>query len=97
MDRLRRFQCWITYDSDALKLIDDLHEWRIGLAAVVITRYENQPSATIFQNKLERRNAQMYTHLFTKGYPTDYRSLTDMGVNRAGFAIVDNDSVRFSR
>ncbi len=61
----------ITYDSDALKLIDDLREWGIGVVAVVITRYENQPSATIFKNKLERRNVRVYTHRFTKGYPTD--------------------------
>jgi len=61
----------ITYDSDALKMIDDLNEWGIKVAAVVITRYENQPSATIFKNKLERRNIRVYTHPFTKGYPTD--------------------------
>jgi len=61
----------ITYDSDALKLIDDLREWEIKVSAVVITRYENQPSATVFKNKLERRNIRVYTHRFTKGYPTD--------------------------
>jgi uncharacterized protein (UPF0371 family) len=61
----------ITYDSDALKLIDDLREWEIEVVGVVITRYENQPSATIFKNKLERRNVRVYTHPFTKGYPTD--------------------------
>jgi uncharacterized protein (UPF0371 family) len=61
----------ITYDSDALKLIDDLHEWGVRVGAVVITRYENQPSATVFKNKLERRHLRVYTHRFTKGYPTD--------------------------
>ncbi len=61
----------ITYDSDALKLIDDLREWGIGVAAVVVTRYDNQPAATIFKNKLERRDVRVYTHRFTKGYPTD--------------------------
>ncbi len=61
----------ITYDSDALKLIDDLREWGIEVVGVVITRYENQPSATVFKKKLERRNIRVYTHPFTKGYPTD--------------------------
>src|SRR5512136_2016921 len=61
----------ITYDSDALKLIDDLREWEIDVVGVVITRYENQPAATVFKNKLERRNIPVYTHQFTKGYPTD--------------------------
>jgi uncharacterized protein (UPF0371 family) len=61
----------ITYDSDALKLIDDLNEWGIDVVGVVITRYQDQPAATIFKNKLERRNIKVYLHHFTKGYPTD--------------------------
>lgn len=61
----------ITYDVDALKLIDDLRDWGIDILAVVITRFENQPAAKIFKNKLERRNVKVYTHRFTKGYPTD--------------------------
>ena len=61
----------ITYDADALKLIDDLGEWGIALRAVVITRFENQFAARVFKNKLERRNVKVYTHRFTKGYPTE--------------------------
>ncbi len=61
----------ITYDSDALKLIDDLRDWGVQVVGVVITRYENQPAATLFKKKLERRNVRVYTHPFTKGYPTD--------------------------
>ncbi|MBW2170774.1 MAG: DUF1846 domain-containing protein [Deltaproteobacteria bacterium] len=61
----------ITYDSDALKLIDDLRGWGIEVAGVVITRFDNQPAATLFKNKLERRHIKVYTHRFTKGYPTD--------------------------
>lgn len=65
----------ITYDTDALKMIDDLSEWGIGVLAVVITRFDNQPSATAFKNKLERRNVKVYTHKFTKGYPTDIETI----------------------
>ena len=61
----------ITYDSDALRMIDALAEWGVAVRAVVITRYENQPAATIFKNKLERRGVRVYTHRYTKGYPTD--------------------------
>jgi uncharacterized protein (UPF0371 family) len=61
----------ITYDSDALKLIDELREWGINVIGVVITRFDHQPSAVLFKNKLERRNINVYTHRFTKGYPTD--------------------------
>ena len=61
----------ITYDVDAMKLIDDLKSWGIEVVGVVITRFENQPSAILFKNKLERRGIRVYTHRFTKGYPTD--------------------------
>ncbi len=61
----------ITYDADAMKLIDDLRRWDIDVRAVIITRFDNQPAATLFKNKLERRNIEVFTHRFTKGYPTD--------------------------
>jgi uncharacterized protein (UPF0371 family) len=65
----------ITYDADAMKLIDDLRGWGIDVCAVIITRYDHQPAATLFKNKLERRNIRVVTHRFTKGYPTDVESI----------------------
>jgi uncharacterized protein (UPF0371 family) len=61
----------ITYDADAIKLIDDLKERDVPVAAVVITRYEEQPAASIFKNKLERRGIRVFTHKLIRGYPTD--------------------------
>jgi len=61
----------ITYDADAMKLIDDLRGWGIELRAVVITRFDHQPGASQFKNKLERRGIAVYTHRPTKGYPSD--------------------------
>jgi len=61
----------ITYDTDTMKTIDDFREWGVQITAVVVTRYNNQPSAKTFINKLERRGIKVYTHQFTKGYPTD--------------------------
>jgi len=61
----------ISYDADALKTIDDFREWGLDITAVVITRYENQPAATAFKNKLEMRGVKVYLHYPTKGYPTD--------------------------
>ena len=61
----------ITYDVDAMKLIDDLRDWEIEVSAVVITRFDDQPAAKIFKNKLELRGLKVYTHSYTKGYPTD--------------------------
>ena len=61
----------ITYDADAMKLIDDLREWGIELRAVVITRFDGQPGAVQFQNKLQRRGIPVYAHRPTKGYPAE--------------------------
>ena len=61
----------ITYDVDALKLIDDIRDWGLSILGVVITRFDNQPSARIFKNRLERRDIKVYTHQYTKGYPMD--------------------------
>ncbi len=75
----------ITYDSDALKLIDDLRDWDIDVLGVVITRFDNQPAAMAFKNKLERRNIKVYTHRYTKGYPTD----VDLIVRDEGYGAND--------
>ncbi len=61
----------ITYETDILKIIDDLKEWEVSVRGVIITRFEGQPAAVIFKNKLERRGINVFTHYFTKGYPTD--------------------------
>ena len=64
----------IPYDVDTLKLIDDLRDWGLLVRAVVITRFEEQPSARVFKARLERRGVRVYTHRFTRGYPTDVGS-----------------------
>ena len=71
----------ISYDSDALKTIDDFKEWGIEITAVVITRYQNQPQAASFKNKLERNGIKVYIHGYTEGYPTD----VDMIVSDKGY------------
>ncbi|MBU5454278.1 DUF1846 domain-containing protein [Caproiciproducens sp. MSJ-32] len=60
-----------TYDLEVFRLIDDLRSYDLDVNSVVITRYEEQPSAKVFINKLERRGIKVYKHKATKGYPTD--------------------------
>ncbi|MDD5019249.1 MAG: DUF1846 domain-containing protein [Candidatus Omnitrophica bacterium] len=61
----------ITYDAATFKLIDDLRKWDLDILAVVITRFNNQPSAVVFKNKLERRGIKVYLHYPIEGYPVD--------------------------
>ncbi|NLT35318.1 MAG: DUF1846 domain-containing protein [Gaiellales bacterium] len=75
----------IPYDVDAQKLIDDLRDWGLPVRAVVITRFEDQPSARVFRARLERRSIAVYTHRFTSGYPTD----VDRIVSREGYGAND--------
>ncbi len=70
----------ITYDADTFKLIDDLRDWGLTVRAVVITRYEDQPAALAFHNKLEARGVRAYLHRPIEGYPTAVdRVVSDQG------------------
>ncbi len=77
----------ITYDADALKLIDELRQdWGLEIAAVVITCFDEQVSAIHFKNKLERRGLTVHTHRITKGYPNDIELIvSDQGYGANSF------------
>ncbi len=61
----------ITYDSDVLRLIDNLRSLDIYVSAIVITQFSGQPSAEIFKKKLEVRGERVFVHRHIKGYPND--------------------------
>jgi uncharacterized protein (UPF0371 family) len=61
----------IPYDLDLLKLIDDLRDWDLEVAAVLISRFDNQPPVIQFKRMLERRDIHVYTHKAIMGYPND--------------------------
>jgi len=59
----------ITYDMDALRLMDNIRKMGLDICSVVIMLYKNQPSADAFKNKLERRGEKVYIHRPIKDYP----------------------------
>ena len=71
----------ITYDADSLMLIDGFRSRGIDLRGVVITRFEEQPSAVSFENRLKRRGVDVFRHYYTRGYPTD----VDLIVSEEGY------------
>ncbi|MBP7146230.1 MAG: DUF1846 family protein, partial [Acidobacteria bacterium] len=71
----------ITYDADALRLIDELRRWEISVRGVVVTRFDGQPGARQFINRLERGGIPVYAHKATKGYPTN----VDLIVSAEGY------------
>jgi uncharacterized protein (UPF0371 family) len=71
----------ITYDMDALRLIDSIRKMGLYISSIVITQYKDQPSADMFKNKLEHRGERVYVHKLTKGYPTN----VDLVVSDEGY------------
>jgi uncharacterized protein (UPF0371 family) len=69
--RKMRADFGITYDADAMKLVDDLHDHGLEVTAVIITCHEGRPAAEQFRRKLERRGLRVYAHAPIPGYPDD--------------------------
>ena len=65
----------ISYADDALKLIDDLKALGLLVRGVVITRYEGQPAAQQFRQRLENRGISVWFHYVTQGYPSDVATI----------------------
>lgn len=66
-----RHDLGITYDQDVLRLIDVYKKKGLYVSSVVITRYAGQPSANLFQKKLESIGIQVYHHYTIDGYPNN--------------------------
>lgn len=65
----------ISYESDALRLIDGLKNLGLLVRAVVITRFNGQHPAEQFRDKLEHRGIKVYLHHITQGYPADVETI----------------------
>lgn len=84
----------ITYDAATFKLIDDLRKWDLDILAVVITRFNNQPSAVTFRNKLERRGIKVYYHYPIENYATDIdKVVSDNGFGKNDYIETKNPIV----
>ncbi len=59
----------ITYDLDVLRLIDAFRGYGLFVGSVVMTRYNDNPTAEAFKNKLESRGIKVYKHYGIEGYP----------------------------
>ena len=59
----------ITYDLDVMRLIDAFRSVGLYVGSVVLTRYASQPSAILFEKKLENLGVRVYRHYTIDGYP----------------------------
>ncbi len=61
----------ITYDLDVLRLIDAFRGIGLYVGSVVITKYNNQPQARKFCERLNSLGVKVYHHYTIAGYPSN--------------------------
>lgn len=67
----KRGDLGITYDADALRLIDVFRHFGLYVGGVVLTCYQSQPAARTFRQKLEEQGVRVYRHYPIEGYPSN--------------------------
>ena len=65
----------ITYDDDALRLIEAFNEVGISVCGVVVSQYTKQPAADNFIKRLENLGVRAYRHYPIEGYPTNVSTI----------------------
>ena len=63
----------ITYDVDVIRLLNVFTKIGLYVSSVVLTRYDNQPTADAFQKRLEALGVKVYHHYSIKGYPSNLK------------------------
>lgn len=87
----RRGDLGITYDLDALRLIDAFHDCGMYVGSVVITRWREQTAAVAFQKRLESLGIRVFRHYTIADYPSNIKLI----VSEEGFG--KNDCIETSR
>ena len=60
----------ITYDQDAIRLIDIFRSYDLFVGSIVLTQYtESNDAAKIFEEKVKKLGVKVYHHYNIKGYP----------------------------
>lgn len=71
----KRGDLGITYDEDVLRLIDVFRHFGLLVGSVVLTRYESQPAARAFREKLKSLGIPVYRHYSIEGYPSNVQKI----------------------
>lgn len=81
----------ITYDVDVIRLLNIFKKIGLLVSSVVLTRYDNQPTADAFAARLEALGVKVYRHYNIKGYPSDLQRI----ISEDGFG--KNEYIETSR
>lgn len=66
-----RWDFWISYDTEVLRLIDAFRECGFYVGSVCITRFVDNPNIIAYQKKLESQWIKVYHHYSIPGYPSN--------------------------
>jgi len=73
----------ITYDMDALRLIDAFRDRGLYVGSVVVTHYSGQAAADAFIMRLTNLGLRVFKHFPIEGYPTNVKHVvSDEGYGR---------------
>ncbi len=61
----------ITYDVEVLRLIDNFNEKGMFVSSVVLTQFNNQRSALLFERRIKDKGIKVYHHYYIEGYPSN--------------------------
>ena len=87
----RRGDLGITYDKDVLRLMDIFRSLGLWVGSIVLTKYNKQPEAKIFEKRLKASGFRVYRHYNIPGYPSDVKRI----VSEEGYG--KNDYIETSR
>lgn len=87
----RRGDLGITYDDDALRLVDAFRSLGLFVGSIVITRYAGQRGADKFRQRLRDLGMKCFLHYSIPGYPSDISAI----VSENGFG--KNDYIETER
>ena len=78
----------ITYDLDALRLIDAFRSIGLYVGSVVISHFKDQTAAVNFSKRLDALGIKVYRHYPIEGYPTEVEKIvSDEGYGRNEYVV----------
>lgn len=84
----------ITYDNDALRLIDAFRGIGLYVGSVVITQFSGQPAAKKFKELLERLKIKVFLHYVIDGYPLNISNIvSEKGFGKNEYIITERPLV----
>ena len=79
----KRRDLGISYETDALRLIDAFRSFGLLVESIALTRFAGQPSAKKFQRHLQSLGLHVYRHYSIEGYPHKiHRIVSDEGYGK---------------